>query len=125
MYPTNVKARNAGSDWVELVWEDGTYCKPTLTSYSMYFVTLKPDNVFEPDKFIQVPQNCTTTEVDDDGKELTVFDSRTYPLLLTLDYCTLYSVMISEEIFGIYWTSNSSSQEFNTEPRKSNEIVLD
>lgn len=82
----------------------------------MNFQTLKPDN--EPDKNINVPLNCTRKEKDENQKELTVFDSKTCPELLTLDTCTLYSVIISAQVFDIYSSLNSSNQQFNTVPRK-------
>lgn len=111
-YPTALNARKRGSDWVEIVWEDYADCKTTFTSYFMTFEskTLPANQV----QVVQVPLNCTTNE-----EQLTVFDSKNCPELFIFGSCSVYQVTVAATIFDIYNSSTSSTENFNTEPRKS------
>lgn len=106
-HPIAVEARKRGSDWVELVWEDDYFCNQTITSYFMAFQSIS-------NQMKKVPIECTANET-----QLTVFDSKKCPELFKFEPCTVYNVTIEAVSFGLYNSSASSIEEFNTKPRKS------
>ncbi|XP_057380655.1 uncharacterized protein LOC130702955 isoform X2 [Daphnia carinata] len=109
--PKNVKVLQTGSNWVVVSWQDFKFCEQTITSYHMRFYSFSPGGSNNT-QTIQVPLKCTNRS----STEMTVFDSKICPGLLTLDACSTYSVVIVEEFFGAYQSQPSEKATFNTKP---------